>query len=58
MELPTGIELMVAARELYAAEGAEGLSMRKLARRVGLAHSSIYKHFRPRAAVGLHGRCS
>ena len=36
---------MAAALELLAADGAEALSMRRIADRVGIRAASIYKHF-------------
>ena len=39
-------QVLVAAREIIAAEGLEGLSMRKLAQRLDCAPMSLYVHVR------------
>ena len=42
-------EIMNAAAELFAAEGYESASMRKIARRIGYTPMSIYLHFKDKA---------
>jgi AcrR family transcriptional regulator len=42
---PRAREIVAVARELLEAEGPAGLSMRKVADRVGIRAPSIYKHF-------------
>ncbi|MEU7407449.1 TetR/AcrR family transcriptional regulator [Streptomyces sp. NPDC044948] len=44
-------QIMAAARELLDTEGPEGLSMRRIAERVGIRAPSLYKHFPDKAAV-------
>jgi len=44
-------EIVAAALELLAADGAEALSMRRVADRVGIRAASIYKHFRNKEAL-------
>jgi AcrR family transcriptional regulator len=44
-------EIVAAALELLEQEGAEALSMRKIADRVGIRAASIYKHFRNKEAL-------
>jgi len=39
-------EIMEAAREIFAREGYEGFTVRKLAKRIGYSPASIYLHFR------------
>lgn len=41
-------EILEHARELYLAEGAEGFSMREVARRVGVTAPALYRHFEGR----------
>ena len=48
---PRGRELVAAARVLLEAEGPEGLSMRRLAERVGVTAPSVYKHLPDKAAL-------
>ena len=43
--------ITVAAQELFAAEGIEGISMRKLADRVGVTATALYRHFRDKDAI-------
>ena len=38
--------ISIAAQEIFAREGLEGLSMRKLAEKVGVTAPAIYRHFR------------
>jgi AcrR family transcriptional regulator len=44
-------EIVAAALELLAADGAEALSMRRIADRVGIRAASIYKHFPNKEAL-------
>jgi AcrR family transcriptional regulator len=44
-------EIVEAARELLEAEGLEGLSMRRLADRLGIRAPSLYKHFADKQAL-------
>jgi AcrR family transcriptional regulator len=44
-------EIVEAARELLEAEGPEGLSMRRLADRLGIRAPSLYKHFADKQSV-------
>lgn len=48
---PRGREIVAAARELLEAEGPEGLSMRRVAERVGIKAPSIYKHLPDKEAL-------
>jgi AcrR family transcriptional regulator len=48
---PRAGEIVAAARELLEQEGADALSMRRIAARVGIQAPSIYKHFADKAAV-------
>jgi AcrR family transcriptional regulator len=48
---PRAREIADAALELLEAEGAEGLSMRRLAGRLGIRAPSIYKHFPDKDAL-------
>ena len=48
---PRAREIVVAARELLEAEGPEGLSMRRVAERVGIRAPSIYKHLPDKQAL-------
>jgi len=48
---PRAREIVEAARELLEAEGAEGLSMRALAERLGIRAPSLYKHFPSKEAL-------
>ena len=45
MALGTQEIILAHARDLYLEEGLHGLSMRKLAKRVGLTATAIYRHF-------------
>ena len=45
MSNPTRQQLLEAARDLYAQHGPEGLSMRKVAQRVGVSATAIYRHY-------------
>jgi AcrR family transcriptional regulator len=49
--LPKGFLVRGAAYELYAAEGPEGLSMRKLGKRIGTSAAAIYKHVESRVEL-------
>jgi AcrR family transcriptional regulator len=48
---PRAREIVAAARELLEAEGPEGLSMRRLAERIGIRAPSIYKHLPDKQAL-------
>lgn len=49
--LPTASRILNAARALFEREGAEGVSMRKVADAVGLTPMAIYRHFPNREAL-------
>jgi AcrR family transcriptional regulator len=44
-ELPTRDRLLVAAREVVAKEGLEGLTLRAIARQAGVSHGAPLRHF-------------
>ena len=48
---PRAREILEAARELLDEEGPDGLSMRRLAERLGIRAPSIYKHFPSKEAL-------
>jgi len=48
---PRAREIVAAARELLEAEGPEGLSMRRVADRLGIRAPSIYKHLPDKQAL-------
>ena len=48
---PRAREIVAVARELLESEGAEGLTMRELARRLGIQAPSLYKHFPDKEAL-------
>jgi AcrR family transcriptional regulator len=48
---PRAREIVDAARELLEAEGPEGLSMRRVAERIGIRAPSIYKHLPDKQAL-------
>ena len=48
---PRAREIVSAARELLEAEGPEGLSMRRVAERLGIRAPSIYKHLPDKQAL-------
>ena len=48
---PRAAEIVSAARELLDAEGPDGLSMRRLADRLGIRAPSLYKHLPDKAAL-------
>src|SRR4051812_46187376 len=48
---PRAKEIVDAARELLEEEGLEGLSMRRLADRLGIRAPSLYKHFAVKQAL-------
>jgi AcrR family transcriptional regulator len=48
---PRAREIVAAARELLEAEGPEGLSMRRVAERIGIRAPSIYKHLPDKQAL-------
>src|SRR5262249_39085785 len=43
--------ITVAAQEMFASEGVEAISMRKLADRVGVTATAIYRHFRDKDEI-------
>src|SRR6059058_873762 len=45
------IQITNAALSLYAAEGARGVTMRRIARSVGVTASALYRHFRNKDAL-------
>ena len=51
MTSPRSREIVAAARELVEEEGVEGLSMRRLADRLGIRAPSIYKHLPDKQAL-------
>lgn len=51
---PQKEEIIAAARELLAQYGYDGLSIRELAQRCGLATATIYHHFRDKEDILLH----
>jgi AcrR family transcriptional regulator len=48
---PRAREIVAAARELLEAEGPDGLSMRRIADRIGIRAPSIYKHLPDKQAL-------
>jgi AcrR family transcriptional regulator len=48
---PRARDIMTTARQLLEEHGAEGLTMRRLAERLGIRAPSLYKHFPDKAAV-------
>jgi AcrR family transcriptional regulator len=48
---PRALEIVAVALELLEAEGPDGLSMRRLAERLGIRAPSIYKHFPDKQAL-------
>lgn len=44
-------QIVAAARALFAAEGIDHVSMRKIARRVGITQAAIYQHFENKEAI-------
>lgn len=46
-------EILEAARELYLSEGPEGLTMRRLADRVGVTAGALYRHYEGKKGVLL-----
>ena len=48
---PRAREIVAAARELLEAEGPDGLSMRRIAERIGIRAPSIYKHLPDKQAL-------
>jgi AcrR family transcriptional regulator len=48
---PRAREIVTAARQLLEERGASGLSMRMLAKRLGIRAPSLYKHFESREAI-------
>jgi AcrR family transcriptional regulator len=51
MSQPTQIRIFVAARELFDQEGAEGISMRRIADKVGITPMAIYRHYPDKDAL-------
>lgn len=51
MLTPRAREIVAAARELLEAEGLDGLSMRRIAERIGIRAPSIYKHLPDKRAL-------
>ena len=49
--LPMGIRMLWVAGDLYEAEGPEGVSLRKLAARLKLSPSALYRHFSSRGEL-------
>jgi AcrR family transcriptional regulator len=43
--------ITIAAQELFASEGIQGISMRRLAERVGVTATALYRHFRDKEAI-------
>src|SRR5215510_11035001 len=43
--------ILDAAREAFVRDGYEGVSMRKLAERIGCSHGNLYLHFKDKAAL-------
>src|SRR4029077_15690340 len=50
---PRARQILTAARELLETEGAEGLTMRRLAGRLGIQAPSLYKHLPNKAALEI-----
>ena len=48
---PRGREIVAVARDLLEAEGAEAVSMRRIAQRLGIRAPSLYKHVPDKAAL-------
>ncbi|WP_323377194.1 TetR/AcrR family transcriptional regulator [Streptomyces smaragdinus] len=48
---PRALQIVGAARELLEEEGADALTMRRLADRLGIKAPSLYKHFADKAAL-------
>ncbi|MBX3506362.1 MAG: TetR/AcrR family transcriptional regulator [Parvibaculum sp.] len=44
-------QIVAAARSLFAAEGTDNVSMRKIANRVGITQAAIYQHFENKEAI-------
>lgn len=44
-------QIVAAARSLFAAEGPDNVSMRKIAKRVGITQAAIYQHFENKEAI-------
>jgi AcrR family transcriptional regulator len=57
-QLPTSLRMLVEGRDLYGSEGPAGLSMRRLANRVGVALPELYRHYPSRdrlvSAIAAH----
>jgi len=51
MSQPTQTRIFAAARELFDEEGAEGVSMRRIAEKVGITPMAIYKHYPDKDAL-------
>src|ERR1051326_3529115 len=48
---PTQARIFAAARELFDKDGAEGISMRRIAEKVGITPMAIYKHYPDKDAL-------
>ena len=51
MSQSTQTRIFIAARELFDEDGLEGLSMRKVAEKVGITPMAIYRHFPDKDAL-------
>lgn len=51
MTPPTSSRIATAARRLLHREGADAVTMRRVARAVGLTPMAIYRHYRGRSAL-------
>lgn len=51
MTQPTQARIFSAARELFDRDGPEGLSMRRIAKKVGITPMAIYKHYPDKEAL-------
>jgi AcrR family transcriptional regulator len=51
MTQPTQTRIFAAARELFDKDGAEGVSMRRIAEKVGITPMAIYKHYPDKDAL-------
>jgi len=49
--LPTQTRIFAAARELFDENGTEGVSMRRIAEKVGITPMAIYKHYPDKDAL-------
>src|ERR1043165_870828 len=51
MHQPTQTRIFAAARDLFDKEGAQGVSMRRIAEKVGITPMAIYKHYPDKDAL-------